>query len=141
VAAQKGLVHYLQVKLDGQSLSTLNQSDLLLGALSLSRHVPEWKSRLEVVSFLLEQGVDPNMAIESGTDEEGSTVWVYFLINYKSRKLDTYDIIRALLIHGADLNASVSGTLATDAVREMGTEDEARELAPILPWVPMPKTV
>jgi len=141
IAALKGLRRYLQVKVDGQSLSISEQSDLFLAALSISEYQPRYNHRLEVVSFLLEQGFDPNLAIESVPDEEGSTVWVYFLINYKSRKLDTYDIIRAFLIHGADINAKVSGSSAADAVRELVTEDEARELAPLLPWVPMAKAV
>ena len=138
-AAQIGLRRYLLVKVNEESFPASERAELLLSALLSSGSAQKPTSRFGIVSFLLDQGFDPNLAIDSGR----STVWTYFLASESDSPLDTstYDIVKAMLMHGADLNAEVSGKSAADIVREMLQEEEARALGPLLPSVSTSKAL
>ncbi|KAH8782029.1 hypothetical protein F5882DRAFT_499362 [Hyaloscypha sp. PMI_1271] len=139
-----GLHRYVSVKLDRHSLSTSRQANLLLTALLSAE---EHKNRIpptQMVSLLLQRGFDPNLPFNQEIGHMNATVWKFFLVQqWKGRNIGKFfHLTKDLLMHGADINASViihKKFTAAELVKLLLSADEARELEPFLN--PRPKEV
>jgi hypothetical protein len=114
-AVQIGLERYVSLKLDQHRINSGTQSTLLLTALLPTIRQSNPDPRLKIVPLLLKKGFDPNgHALQATVPGRQTTVWTSYLKNeYALLKAneninfdDNNSIIKELLSHGADADAS-----------------------------------
>jgi hypothetical protein len=91
-----------------------------------------------MVLLLLQKCFNPNLPLSQDIGFINPTVWTYFLVHQWERGRIAYffHITKALLMHGADVNASLSihgePTTAAELAKRLLLPDQPRELEPFL---------